>query len=108
MPRWKWCWKKRGPGRPCNPLFIHSTPRVKEFIPRPFLNRNPIDLSYPEFEVIRLVDLEGLTQEEAAEKMNTSRGTIWRLLESARKKIAQALVESRPLIIEPKGKIEKV
>jgi predicted DNA-binding protein (UPF0251 family) len=40
--------------------------------------------------------------------MNTSRGTVWRLLESAREKIARALVESRPIIISPKGEIEKV
>jgi hypothetical protein len=42
--------------------------------------------------------LEGLTQEKAASSMNVSRGTLWRLLESGRKKVVQALVEKRPLV----------
>jgi predicted DNA-binding protein (UPF0251 family) len=50
-------------------------------------------------EALRLVDLEGLSQEEAGEKMGVSRGTVWRLLQSARKKTAQALTEGRPLFI---------
>jgi len=49
--------------------------------------------------VLRLVDLEGLSQAEAGEKMGISRGTIWRLLQSARKKSAQALTEARPLLV---------
>jgi predicted DNA-binding protein (UPF0251 family) len=40
--------------------------------------------------------------------MKTSRGTVWRLLESAREKVAKALAESRPLIISPKGEVEKI
>jgi len=42
---------------------------------------------------------EGLSQEEAGEKMGVSRGTVWRLLQNARKKTAQALTEGRPLQI---------
>jgi len=42
---------------------------------------------------------EELTQEEAAKRMGISRGTLWRSLYSARKKIATALAEMRPLII---------
>jgi predicted DNA-binding protein (UPF0251 family) len=97
-----------GPGRPFNYLYISNLPQVKEFIPRPMLNPEPIELTYPEFEAFRLSDLEKLTQEEIAKRMNTSRGTVWRLLESAREKIARALNESRPIIILPKGEIEKV
>jgi hypothetical protein len=97
-----------GPGRPFSQLFLSSTPNVKEFVPNPCLNPQPIELTYPEYDVLKLIDLEGLTQEEAARKMKTSRGTIWRLSESARKKIAQALTESRPLIIVPKGEVEKL
>ncbi len=106
--RWRWCWRKGGPGRPFNPLILYSLPQVKEFLPNPCLNPQPIELSYPEYEVLRLIDLEGLTQEDAAKKMNTSRGTVWRLLENARKKVTQALVDSRPLVISEKGKIEKI
>jgi len=97
-----------GPGRPFNYLYISDLPKAKEFIPTPMLNPEPIELTYPEFEAFRLSDLEKLTQEEIAKRMNTSRGTVWRLLESSREKIARALTESRPIIISPKGEIEKV
>ncbi len=65
-------------------------------------------MTYPEYETLRLSDLEELTQEEAAENMGTSRGTVWRLLKSARKKVARSLSESRPLLILDKGEIEKI
>jgi predicted DNA-binding protein (UPF0251 family) len=52
-----------------------------------------------EIEAQRLVDLEGLSQEEAGQIMGVSRGTIWRLLQAARKKNAQSLAEGRPLLI---------
>ncbi|MCK4437684.1 DUF134 domain-containing protein, partial [Candidatus Bathyarchaeota archaeon] len=48
-----------------------------------------------EVEVLRLTDLEDLSQEEAGEKMGVSRGTIWRLQKRARTKIALALIEGR-------------
>jgi len=50
-----------------------------------------------EIEVLRLVDLEGLSQEEAGTRMGVSRGTIWRLLHRARKKTTQALIEGRQI-----------
>lgn len=106
MPRWRWCGRRTGRGRPFSPLFLTSIPYVKEFIPNPCLNPEPIELSYPEYEVLRLIDLERLTQEESAKRMKTSRGTVWRLLRSAREKVIRAIVESRPLVISPKGKIE--
>jgi predicted DNA-binding protein (UPF0251 family) len=54
-----------------------------------------------ELEAFRLVDLEGLSQEEAGQRMRISRGTVWRLVQSARKKTAQAISEGRPLTIAP-------
>ncbi|RKY54775.1 MAG: hypothetical protein DRP89_04570, partial [Candidatus Neomarinimicrobiota bacterium] len=50
-------------------------------------------------EALRLIDLEGLSQEEAGQRMGVSRGTIWRLLKNARRKIAQAITEGRPIYI---------
>ncbi|MEM7821709.1 MAG: DUF134 domain-containing protein [Candidatus Aenigmatarchaeota archaeon] len=79
----------------------------KRFIPNPVQNTEPIELIYPECEVFRLSDMEKLTQEQIAEGMKTSRGTVWRLLESAREKVALALTESRPLLISPKGEVKK-
>lgn len=54
-------------------------------------------LTLDELEAIRLRDLEKLTQEEAAEKMNISQPTFYRLIESARQKVAEALVEGKEL-----------
>ena len=108
MPRWRGGWRRGGPGRPFSDLFLSYTPRVKEFMPRPCLNPHPIELTYPEYEAVRLIDFEGLNQEDAGNRMKTSRGTIWRLIQSGRKKIAQALTESRPLIVIPQGKVERL
>ncbi len=105
MPRWRWCWHGKGKGRPPTPIFIHFLPKVKKFMPIPCLNPKPIEILYSEYEAMRLVDYEGLTQEEAAKKMGISRGTIWRLLESGRRKIMEALIASRPIIIADKGKL---
>jgi predicted DNA-binding protein (UPF0251 family) len=63
-------------------------------------NQTPITLELAEIEAQRLVDLEGLSQEEAGKKMGISRGTVWRLLQSARKKTSQALTQGRPLQID--------
>ncbi len=57
-------------------------------------------LTYAELEAIRLVDLDGLSQEEAALSMGVSRRTFWSDLKSARTKVARALVEGRPIRIE--------
>jgi len=51
-----------------------------------------ITLQPEEIELIRLIDLEGLEQEEAAEKLGVSRKTAWRDLHDARRKIGDALV----------------
>ncbi|NMB41118.1 MAG: DUF134 domain-containing protein [Firmicutes bacterium] len=53
-----------------------------------------------EIEAVRLADLEGLEQAAAAEKMNISRGTFQRIVYSARKKIAEALVYGKAIRIE--------
>jgi predicted DNA-binding protein (UPF0251 family) len=57
-------------------------------------------LTVDEFEAIRLADLENLYQEQAAEKMNVSRQTFGRIIESARKKVAEVLVRGKALKIE--------
>lgn len=57
-------------------------------------------LTVDEFEAIRLSDLEGLYQEQAAEIMGVSRQTFGRIIESARKKVAESLVRGKALKIE--------
>ncbi|WP_417909919.1 DUF134 domain-containing protein [Candidatus Electronema sp. PJ] len=51
-----------------------------------------------ELEVLKLCDLEGLFQEQAGERMGVSRGTVQRLLASARRKTADALVSGAALV----------
>jgi len=85
---------------------IGFVPEVRHFYPAlPPMGqpKQPIFMTYEEFEALRLVDHEGLTQEEAGKRMGVSRGTVWRALNSARKKVAQMLVEGRELIILPQG-----
>jgi predicted DNA-binding protein (UPF0251 family)/predicted Fe-Mo cluster-binding NifX family protein len=57
-------------------------------------------LSLDGFEAIRLVDLEGLYHEQAAERMRVSRATFGRILDSARRDVAQALIHGKVLRIE--------
>jgi len=105
MFRFRYRWGRvAGPGRPMKPRLIGMKPAVRAFIPtvetEPSTMRNPIVLDVDEFEAVRLIDYEGLTQEEAARRMEVSRGTVWRCIDSARKKIASMLVEGRELVIE--------
>ena len=82
-------------GRRPNPVYINHTTTIKAFNPEPEAQGEPIQLEQAELEAIRLNDLENLNQEEAGEKMGVSRGTIWRLLQRGRAKIALALIEGR-------------
>jgi len=64
-------------------------------------------LEADELEALRLCDLEDLTQEEAGKRMGVSRGTVQRIIYSARKKVIQALIEGQALILEPGNTEEK-
>ena len=56
-------------------------------------------LYFEEYESIKLLDFDGLTQEEAAVHMDVSRPTLTRVYEAARNKVAKAMVEGRDLLI---------
>ena len=81
---------------------VGSVPESNYFKPRgiPLSVLEEVILNVDEFEAIRLADLEGLYQEQAAEKMNVSRQTFGRIIESAHKKVANALVKGKALKIE--------
>ncbi|MCI5137775.1 MAG: DUF134 domain-containing protein [Candidatus Electrothrix sp. AR1] len=64
----------------------------------PLRKLDQIMLYRDELEAFKLCDFEGLTQEQAGERMGVSRGTIQRLLTGARKKVAQALVTGAALV----------
>jgi len=59
-----------------------------------------VEMTLDELEAIRLVDLEGLHQEDAGARMGVSRQTLGRIVESARRKVVGALVMGRALCIE--------
>ncbi len=77
-------------------------PESNYFKPRgiPLSMLEEVNLTVDELEAIRLADLDGLYQEQAAEKMKVSRQTFGRIIESAHKKVAEALVKGKALKIE--------
>lgn len=88
--------------RPKQDRKISIPPLMKGFkpfgIPRRMLSS--VSLLYDEYEAIRLLDYEGMNQDQAAVQMNVSRPTLTRIYEKARKTIAQALVEGKMIMIE--------
>ncbi len=59
-----------------------------------------INMKVDEYETIRLIDLEGFTQEECASQMNIARTTVQGIYNEARKKVAESLVNGKVLLIE--------
>ena len=88
--------------RPRHCRRVAHLPQANYYKPRgiPLSVLQQITLTVDELEAIRLTDLEGLYQAQAAEKMNISRQTLGRILESAHKKIADALVNGKALLIK--------
>lgn len=61
---------------------------------------NIIIMPLDQYETIRLIDLEGLTQEECSDQMNIARTTVQRIYSDARKNLAESLVNGKVLKIE--------
>ena len=89
--------------RPKKKRCIYNDPGLRYFKPRgiPLTELDIIRLGLDEYEAIRLSDLLGMSQIEAAKNMNISRGTYQRILKSAHSKIAEALDKNSA--IELKG-----
>lgn len=108
----RWRHRRGQVGRIPKPRYIdHVLPSRIVFVPRDCLGNDisqgpPVIIMPDELEALRLVYLEDMTQEEAAQKMGVSRGTIWRLLESGRKKLVQAIVYLHPILLEFIGEKE--
>jgi uncharacterized protein len=93
--------------RPCLCRRIQACPKWDYFAPRGVSDREleQIALTLDELEAIRLTDLEGLYQEQAAGKMNISRQTLGNIVTSAHRKIADFLVNGKILKIDG-GKVQ--
>ncbi|MFC1913316.1 DUF134 domain-containing protein [Chloroflexota bacterium] len=80
---------------------VEFMPDVTYFKPAgiPLRALEEVQMSVEEAEAIRLRDLEELEQEQGAEKMHVSRPTFQRVLASARKKIADALLNGKAIRI---------
>lgn len=89
MPR---CKKKRC----CREL---DGDKVFKPIGMPLKELEMVEIELDEFEAIRLCDLEEKSQIESSEVMQVSRGTVQRLLRSGRKKLVDALLHSKGIMI---------
>jgi uncharacterized protein len=83
---------RRIAGRPAAPVF--------KPIGIPVVELDEVIMTLDEFEAVRLADLDGLYQEQAAEQMNVSRPTFSRIIDSAHRKVADVLVHGKALRIE--------
>ncbi|MFH1024741.1 MAG: DUF134 domain-containing protein [Planctomycetota bacterium] len=88
--------------RPVCPRHVRFRPGVTFFKPAGVPSRvlGEITLALDELEALRLADFQGLYQDQAAKKMKISRPTFGRIVESARKKVADALVNGKALRME--------
>jgi len=85
--------------RPFRCRRIEQLPVYRSFSPDDVEATDSIQMTVDEYEAVRLLDDEGLTQEACAARMNIARTTVTAIYDSARKKIADALVHGKRLLI---------
>ena len=85
--------------RPLRCRRIGKQPVYRSFVPEDAEASDTVYITVDEFEAFRLLDDEGLNQEACAKRMNISRTTVTAIYESARHKIADALVNGKRLLI---------
>lgn len=85
--------------RPQKSRRICCYPDYWSFAPDQDKANDTVTMSLDEFETIRSIDYQGKTQEQCAQEMNVARTTVTAIYDSARKKLAAALVEGRRIII---------
>lgn len=88
--------------RPKVPRFLRFNPNVYYFKPRgiPLRKLKEVVLQADELEALKLHDIDGLEQTKAAKKMKISQSTFARILDSAYKKIAEAIIRGKAIRIE--------
>ncbi len=85
--------------RPFRCRRIEQLPVYRSFSPDDTAATESIQMTVDEYEALRLLDNEGLTQETCAVRMNIARTTVTAIYDSARKKVADALVNGKRLLI---------
>ena len=85
--------------RPLRCRRIERLPVYRSFSPDDTAATENVLMTVDEFEALRLLDKEGLTQEACASRMNIARTTVTAIYDSARKKVADALVNGKRLLI---------
>jgi len=85
--------------RPCKKRCVCKEPKHRCFQSQDSLNNEEILLTVDEYETIRLIDLENKTQEETSTQMEVARTTVQSIYNNARKKIADAIVNGKKLMI---------
>lgn len=75
-------------------------PEYRGFTPDGLASGDAIDMTVDELEVLRLCDLEGLNQEAVAQHMGIARATVAAICSRAHRKVANALVNGRAIVIE--------
>lgn len=88
--------------RPPKRRYVEFMPEICYFKPVgvPMLQLLEATLGVDQLEALRLKDLEGLSQEECAERMNLGQSTFQRILSRARRNLTRAIVEGRAIRIE--------
>jgi predicted DNA-binding protein (UPF0251 family) len=79
----------------------HHGEKIFKPVATPLHRLKRLELQEDQLEAIRLCDLEGLSQEEAGERMGISRGTVQRLLASGRKALVEFVTEGTSLEVVP-------
>ena len=87
-------------GRKEKPRCVGTIPEYVGFQPEGISNSEEIRLAVDEFETIRLIDLDRLSQDETARRMEVARSTVAAIYDRARAKLADALVNGKRLLIE--------
>ncbi|MBU2575931.1 DUF134 domain-containing protein [Patescibacteria group bacterium] len=80
---------------------IRFNPQITYFKPRgvPMVDLEIIELTSEEVEALRLKNIKNLDQNECAKQMHTSQSTFQRILSSAYKKTANALINGKAISI---------
>lgn len=88
-------------GRPKKYRIVKQDPKISQFSPRGRPGRpDEANLTMDEFEAMRLADYLGMGQKEAAQHMHISQPTFSRVLKTARKIIAEAIVSGKIIKIQ--------